>query len=124
MRTEEEPTEKEEARFRADYRSTIAAMSIIRTYGHQAERKLGKVMMRMDCDMFQAAARHTGLIDQMTHYWSANSGRWMIHIPSMVKAGHGIVHWNWNDKDECDLCPDKQLCYQDYLNDKPDTKGR
>ena len=111
------PNEEDE-KFQADYGSTIAAMTIVRTYGHQAERKLGKVKMRMNCDMFQAAARHTGLIERMTHYWSANTGQWMVHIPSLVKSGHGIIHWTWNDNEECDLCPNESLCYADYLKER------
>ena len=105
-------------KFQMEYESTIAAMCILRIYGHQAEKKLGKIKMRMDCDMFQACARHTGLIERMTHYWSAFTGQWMVHIPSMVKAGHGIVRWNWNDNEECAFCPNESLCYADYLKEK------
>ena len=114
----------EDEQFRGEYQSTIAAMAIIRTYGHQAERKLGKIKLRMDCDMFQAAARHTGLIERMTHYWSANTGQWVVHIPSMVKSAHGIVNWIWNDNGECELCPNKNLCYEDYLKDEVESTSR
>ena len=112
MRAEAEMTDEEN--FRKDYEATAAAMSIIRTYAHPAEKKLGKQKYRMDCDMFQAAARHTGLIERMPRYWSANTGRWTVHIPLLLQATHGLLPWNWNDHGECDFCPDKSLCYDCY----------
>lgn len=116
MNDKKEPTEDE--RFQSDYRITAAALSIIKTYGHKAERKYGRVKYRLDCDMFQAAARHTGLINEMPRYWSAYTGQWMVHIPSLIECTHGMLPWSWNDNGECDLCPNSPLCYEDSIEQK------
>ena len=103
---------KEEDHFRGDYLSTMAAFAIIREYGRVVDKRAGVVKKRLDCDLFQAAARHTGLIQHMTRY-HGSSGKHMVHIPSLLKSTHGMIKWDWDYEGECQICPEKSLCYDE-----------
>ena len=110
----QKPEEKDH--FRADYLSTGAALAIINDYGRIIDKRGTTIKKRLDCDLFQAAARHTGLIKHMTRYYGS-SGKHMVHIPSLIKSAHGMLHWDWDYEDECQICPEKALCYDDKEDD-------
>jgi hypothetical protein len=113
-------SETENERFRKDYLATVAFNSILSTYGYK-NTKNGKKIYELSCDMFQAAARHTGLIKHFPRYWSANTGKWEAHIPSLMKMTHGIVRWRW-EEDECPMCPNEGLCWGGEKKEEDDEE--